>query len=234
MFWKKRKGYLECFFCFSIFFMVLISWMRMFHVEKDSSFSAQGIGSLKYFTVLSNLFVGITSFILGFLRLRCLFMNREVAIPSWIYVIHFCATVSVSITGAVVLFILSPMLAYIGKGYFSMLQKENFVLHCFSPVSSVVLFLFFLPDYRMRFNHVFLPFIPFTFYVFFYLLNFRFHYVSAVLVTGEEGYDWYSFLSFGYPYCLCWLFPASYLFVFSLSFLLYFFRKRREKAPSRS
>ncbi len=234
MVWKKRKGYLECFFCFFVFFMVLIAWMIMFHVEKDSSFSAQGIGSMKYFTVLSNLFVAITFFILGFLNFVSLIVKRKIHIPLSIYVIHYCAIVSVSITGAVVLFILSPMLAYIGKGYFSMLKGENFILHFLSPIVSVVLFLFFFEDYRIRFSHVFMPWIPFSGYVIFYLLNYRFHFVSAVLVTGEEGYDWYSFLSSGYPFCLLWLFPVSYLFVFALSLALFLYRKHREKAPSRS
>ncbi len=234
MFRKKRKGYLECFFCFLIFTMVLVSWMRMFHIEKDSSFSAAGIGSLKYFTILSNLFAGTTYFILGFLRFVFLVLNKEIKIPKWLYIVHFCAVVCVTITGFVVLFVLSPMLAYIRKGYFSMLQKENFVLHFLSPLSCFLCFLFFFQELRLAFIHVFMPFVPFSVYVSFYLLNFRYHYVSAVLVNGEEGYDWYSFLSFGYPLCLLWLFPASYLCVFLLSFLLYRLKKRIQKAPSRS
>lgn len=231
----KAKRKLECFFDFTMVVMILIAWIIMVTKKEETAFSAGGLASLKYFTVLSNLLVGLTFLIIGICRFVSLLLKKDIRVPDFISILHFSAVLSVMITGVVVLFVLSPMLLVLGKSYFTMLTDENLILHFLSPLFSVLLFLFFLKEYQIRLLHCFLGMIPFAFYAIFYCLNYKLELVSAHLVDGGRGYDWYFFFTEGDFFRLTWLVPIGFRMVFLLAFLLYLGRRKiNRKLPSRS
>ena len=81
-----------------IFLIVLITWLRMVFAPSDELLTARGLSSLKYFTVLSNLFEGIACVI-------WLFNGNEK--------IKYAAAVSVTLTLIVVLTFLGPLYGYV-------------------------------------------------------------------------------------------------------------------------
>ncbi len=65
-----------------IFVLVLIGWILMLVGYGEGQLASLGIGSLRYFTVLSNLYMGLIALILaiyGFLS----FAKKKNLLPSW-------------------------------------------------------------------------------------------------------------------------------------------------------
>ena len=148
------------------------------------------LGMFKFFTVDSNLLVGIASLILAIYEKRLL-NNRITSIPIKYYILKFIATVSVSLTFLVVFFYLGPISP---NGISSLLQNSNLFFHLIIPLLSMVSFIFFEYNDSFKFKYVLYSIIPTVAYEIFYLIN--------VLIHIENGkvspqYDWYYFIQGG-------------------------------------
>ena len=170
---------------------------------------------LKFFTVLSNLFMGFVS--LAFAVNEILYIKKNIEIKKYMYILKLMATVSVAITFLTVVFFLAPK----EKNYFSLFYDGNFFYHFFIPVLSIVVFLLFDTTNKLSIKSTLFGILPFVVYTIFYII------VSLANMDGakfKDGYDWYGFLGLGPWFILAavLMFGGSYL----ISFLLYFFNKK--------
>lgn len=177
-----------------VFVIVLYCWFRMVFGYTNSEFMARGLSSLKYFTILSNLFEA----------LACLI---------WIYnrneKIKYIAAVSVTLTMMVTLLYLGPIF-----GYGMMFAGINFWLHLFVPLLSLLEVLLWNNEKFTKKDNL-LACLPLIIYGLFYLGN--------NLINGKGNWpftnDWYGFLMWGYPVGII-IFILLILFVYFIGFLI--------------
>ena len=157
-----------------IFLIVLITWLRMVFAPSDVLLTARGLASLKYFTVLSNLFEGIACVI-------WLFNGNEK--------IKYAAAVSVTLTLIVVLTFLGPL-----YGYVAMFIGVSFWMHLIVPVAALLEVIFrSKASFDLKDN--LLACLPMGIYGIYYIGN------NIINGIGEWPFtnDWYGFLTWGYP-----------------------------------
>lgn len=137
---------------------------------RGGALSVEGLQSLRYFTVLSNLLQGGVS-------LACL---CDVDVGRWKYI----SAVSVALTFFVVLLLLGP--AY---GYGSMYIGANLWFHLILPILSMVNFMIVDREGAFSLRDSLFTLIP--------MLAYSLFYVGNLLVNGVRGNDWYGFAKRG-------------------------------------
>ena len=140
-----------------------------------------GWTNLKYFTVESNLLVGVVCLIWLAARLS----GKQ---GKWLTLLKYVSTVAVFVTFTVVVVFLGPM-----YGYGLMYYGSNLFFHLLVPLLAVAEFLLF--EGEISFRQSFFAMIPPALYGVAYLAN--------CLVNGVGSWDtvrndWYSFLEWGY------------------------------------
>ena len=121
---------------------------------------------LFYFTQQSNIWIGITCFIMAILAVFELNKNKQL-IKKYLYILKFIFTVSITITGLIFCGLLAPF------ADFNVWSFSSILTHVVVPILSIVDF--FLEDYSMVLtkNHVFASLIPpFIYFVFASILCF--------------------------------------------------------------
>lgn len=165
---------------------VFAVWILSFFFWRDSTLGGSGWSDLKYFTVESNLLVGIVAILFVILRL----VKGEGKMPRWIAFLKYISAVAVFVTFAVVVIFLGPLYGY-GRMYYG----ANLFFHLLIPLFAIAEEIF-LEEERVSFRESFLAVIPPVVYGIGYLTN--------CLVNGIGSWDtvrndWYSFLEWGYP-----------------------------------
>ena len=158
----------------ALIIIVLVTWLRMVFVFSGTALTAMGFSSLKYFTVLSNLFEGIACLI-------WLFNGNEK--------IKYAAAVSVTLTMIVVLTFLGPLF-----GYIAMFTGVSFWMHLVVPLAALLEVLFWNKEnFTLKDN--LLASVPMGLYGVYYMGN------NIINGIGQWPHynDWYGFLSWGYP-----------------------------------
>ena len=178
-----------------IFVLTIVSLIIMFTGFKfmhgvEPVLESTKIGMFKYFTVDSNLFMGIIAFVFAIKEMELLKSKIE-EIPLKFYILKLMSTTAVGLTFLVVFAYLGP----ISKGGLpSMLQNSNLFLHLLIPVFSMITFALFERTDKLKIRYVTLSMAPTAIYAVFYLIN--------ILVHSENGkvlptYDWYWFVQGG-------------------------------------
>ena len=148
------------------------------------------IGMLRFFTVESNIFMGIVALIFAINEIKLL-KGKIKDISTKIYILKLMSTTAVGLTFFVVFAYLGP----ISKGGIpSMLMNSNLFFHLVIPVLSMINFIFFEKTDKLKLRYVISGIIPTFLYEIYYLGN--------VLIHMEEGkvsptYDWYWFVQNG-------------------------------------
>ena len=148
------------------------------------------VGSLVFFTVLSNLLVGVAALIC--LPFNFVGIAKKKLLPKGVYVFKLIATASVAVTFVVataLLPILSGSTIPAQYGDFSF-QKVEFFMHLIVPAVAMVGFIFFDHTQKAKFPVTVLAIIPVVLYGIFYILNYFLHFKSV-----NDKYDWYGFVS---------------------------------------
>ncbi len=148
---------------------------------------------IKYFTVESNLFMGITALLLGINQI--LFLKKDIKINKIIFILDFIASVSVAITLFTVLFFLGPVVY--NWNFLPLYSGVSFFYHLVVPVLGMVVFILFesTNEFNILKTSIF-GIIPFLVYSVFYIIASISHMDNGKV---QSGYDWYGFLSFGIP-----------------------------------
>ena len=196
--------------------LVFGSWFSVFFFG-TGSLVRNGLGSLKYFTMLSNIFVGVMAVAWlvsagknkkagvgrsgndnenasGFRASAVESGNESETAPGFrasnrVERLKYIAAASVGLTCATVLFFLGPI-----YGYPAMFEGFNLPLHLINPVVAI-LEIIFLSDVKYTRRDNLLVIIP----PFLYGLG----YIANILINGigqwPDTNDWYFFFHWGYP-----------------------------------
>ncbi len=148
------------------------------------------IGVFKFFTVDSNLFAGIISFIF-ILNEISIIKGEKKEISDKLYILKLMATTAVSLTFIVVFVYLGNIAE---NGLISLLLNSNLFFHLIIPLLNIIDFIFFIKKENITYKYAFYGLIPTLLYAVFYTTN--------VIIHIENGrvspkYDWYWFVQNG-------------------------------------
>ena len=144
---------------------------------------ADNLDYLKYFTVLSNLLMGLAAGLYALAVKLCLcHVLRHV--PGWVCVFKYVVTVLVSLTFVTVLCYIGPR-----TGFRTAYRGANLWFHLILPLAAVLDFTVLYRESRLRFRATSMPLIPIAIYGTAYILNLLFN------GFGGKGHpnDWYGF-----------------------------------------
>ena len=161
---------------------VLGSWIAIF-VSASGTLMHNGINSLKYFTVLSNLFEGLAS-VVWLISSR---NNGKASARAEL--LKYIAAAAVGLTCVVVLTFLGPL-----YGYPEMFAGPSLFMHLLTPVIAIAEIIF-LSDFTYTRRENRLVMLSPIVYGVVYLGN------NLINGIGEwpDTNDWYLFLTWGYP-----------------------------------
>ena len=195
-----RKNIALLFSNFAAFVVVFIAVYSAL-VGTDGKLGDNNLDVFKYFTVQSNVFVGLTSL------LTIIFFIIKKNVPNWLIYVKLTSTTAVIITFSVVLFYLAPVM-----GVYVVYTGVNFIMHLLVPLLAFFEFLFFVPKIDIKVKSSFLSMIPTFIYGTFYLTN-----VVINNGYGDFNYDWYLLGVAG-----IWMGLISFSVILGFSFLISF------------
>lgn len=175
----------------TLFIMILITWVYMY-LNGGDVLVTQGFGSLKYFTILSNLLLGLASLVMVPFNVLTLIRKKN-SIPLIPQIIKFAATASTTVTFLTVVLFLIPTMGAEG-----MLTGSNAVYHLVAPILGFLAFIILEIRPSMKFIQTLFGIVPFGLYAIFYILNFELELVPSKM-GSEITYDWYGFAGDGNP-----------------------------------
>lgn len=175
--------------------------------------------SLKYYTVDSNILMGIVAFIAMIYDIRAV-RDENYMIPRFVYVLKLVGTVGVTITMLVTVFFLAPTST---KGYFSLFTNSNFFLHFANPLLAIVTFVGFERTDLIKFKHCLFGMMSLGLYACFYVINCL---INAVEDIVPKKYDWYGFFIWGVK-SVYFVLPIILLVTFLVSVVLWVANRRR-------
>lgn len=188
---------------------VIFAGLKFMHGEEVALESTK-LGTLKFFTFQSNVFMGITALVFAIRK------NRTTAMYVW----KLIATGAVTLTFLIVF------------GYFwlalripimFMLQNGNLFYHLIIPVLSILTFICFERTNRIEFRFVFLGMIPTFLYAIFYAIVVFTHMENGVV---PKQYDWYGFTNAGIYVALA-VIPCMLILTFIICLLLWLANRKR-------
>ena len=169
---------------------VAAAWGRML-LDRDGSgaFTARGLRSLRFFTVLSNLLAGGASAAYAICLVRLL-RGSAAVIPRGVALAKYAGAVSTALTLMTVLLFLGPRAK---EGFFSMFRGANLWFHLIVPVLAALDLCCLNPDGPLSLADSLLACAPMALYALFYVGN------LALNGLGKDGRgnDWYGFMAGG-------------------------------------
>ena len=203
----------------TIFAFIVMFTDFKFMPGTETVIASSSVGRLRFFTIDSNLLMGIASLIL-LIEQKKLLEGKISSIDTKYYIFKLMATCSVGLTFIIVL-------VYLGwitpNGLLSMYVNKNLFFHGLIPLLSIIDFIFFEKTDRLKFKHTFLALIPIIIYAVYYLTNILLH-IENNKVSPE--YDWYYFLQNGIGKILIVL-PIIFTLSYLISYILWYLNKRR-------
>ena len=197
-----------------------VSWMMS--GLSGGILSVAGLRVLKYFTVDSNIYLGIASFIAAVEGYRVLKGKKKEVSPV-IYLLKLSATAAVTVTMLVTVFFLEPTM---GRyfGYLALFAYSNFFLHLFNPLAAIMTWICFEKNDILTSKDALLATIPTLLYAIYYAVEAFRHTVNGAIMPG---YDWYGFFALGLKSSIVVL-PGFVLFTYLVCFVLYRIGKNKK------
>lgn len=181
-----------------------------FFVE-ETTLSASKLAMFKYYTVDSNIIMGISSFYVAIKEKRVLDgKDKELSVS--VFVLKLIGCVGVTLTMLVTVFFLAPTL-----GFVVCFNNSNFLLHVLNPVLSIYSFIKFERPSNLNIKHTFMGIISMLIYATYYVINCVVHSEGNSVM---EGYDWYGFFALGLKSGVVVL-PIIILITYGISFALW-------------
>ena len=119
-----------------IFIFTAYAMTTYWFIGDALSWDTYGVGHIKFFTNLSNYFVGIASLILLVEEIKKL-KDDSYNIFKWSYELKFIATISVTVTLLTVVFFLGPTI-----GFYLLWQGNCIFVHTLTPLLAIISTLF--------------------------------------------------------------------------------------------
>lgn len=204
---------------FTLFASVVMFTGFKFMHGQEIVLESTKIGMFRFFTVDSNIFMGIVALIFAIKEIQ--FLKGKIDyIPVKFFVLKLMGTVAVGLT----FFVVFAYLEFIVDGGIApLLMNSNLFLHLIIPVVSMLNFVLFERTDKLKFKYTFLGLIPTVVYAIYYLIN--------VLIHMEDGkvspkYDWYWFVQNG-VWTAFIVVPLILLITYIISLLLWKVNKKR-------
>ncbi len=172
-----------------IFTILMFYQIQLFDTGKGNTLDENGFSIFKFFTVDSNILLGISSFILAIYEYRVLKKKRS-DIPYWVYLIKYMGTCAVALTFVITLLWLSPSL---GKNFYLLYLNSNFVFHLVAPILAFISYTKYEKN-DLSFKSTLLCLLPLFSYAIFYVSNLIAHFDNN---TVDPKYDFYGFVKGG-------------------------------------
>ena len=204
--------------CITALEIIAVAWMMI--GGKIGVLSSSKLSALKYFTVDSNILMGLFALLTAADQRKVMKGERD-GVPTRTYVLNLTGTVGVTLTMLVTIFFLGPTL---GKtyGFFSLFARSNFFFHLVNPVLSIITFLCFEKNSKIAFKHTFTALIPMLVYGVYYAAEVFTHMTNGVI---DKGYDWYGFFAQG-PQSAFIVLPVILISAWLISYALWKLNRR--------
>ena len=178
------------------------------------------LGMLRFFTVESNLFMGVAACIFGIKEIK-LIKGKIQEISKRSYILKLMATTGVGLTCFVVFAYLGPISTL---GVSSLLKNSSLFFHLIIPVLSLLNFIIFEKTDKLKYKDKFYGLIPTLIYGCYYLIN--------VLIHMENGqvsvdYDWYWFVQNGVWTAII-VVPIIFIITYIISLILWRLNKEKQ------
>ena len=148
--------------------------------------------SLKYYTVDSNILMGIAALAAAIAQRRVM-TGKAAEVPLPVLLLKLAGTVSVTLTMLITIFFLGPTLGRV-YGFFFLFAGASLFLHLLNPLAAIFVFLRYECSDRIPLRLTPVGIIPTVLYAVYYVLLTFHHIVNGII---EPGYDWYGFFAFG-------------------------------------
>lgn len=193
--------------------MVFALYMALSGLSFDMTFKKHSIHIFKYFTVLSNILMGIVALVFAIREILYLKNNKEIS--KYYYLAKHIATACVTLTFLTVALFLAPV--FYKEKFFDAFHDANFFYHFLNPVLAIIVFVFFENTNKLTFKMSLFGILPFAIYSVYYVIAAVTHMDGGKVASG---YDWYGFFYFGVPvFFVLMIFMIS--LTFGISFTLY-------------
>jgi hypothetical protein len=178
---------------------------------------AKKITMFKFYTVDSNLLMGLTSLILAIYEIR--FLKGKIDfIPNFAYILKLIGVSGITLTFLVTAFFLAPQ-----YGFYAMYNNNNLFFHLIIPLLSLISYIFF-EKHNNKLKYAFLGILPMFLYSIYYVSQIALH------INGDiKKYDFYGFLRGDIKNAVIVL-PVIYLITFTISFVIVLFNKIGQKS----
>lgn len=164
-------------------FITMITNFKFMHGQETVIASSPN-GRFRFFTIDSNLLIGIVSFIF-LIQERKLLKGKITKINGIYYTLKYVGTCAVSLTFGVVALYLGWLTPH---GPLSMYMNTNLFFHGLIPLLSIITFIFFEKSKYLKIEDIILGITPTMIYAFYYIAN-VFKHMENKTVSLE--YDWY-------------------------------------------
>lgn len=172
-----------------IAFIIMLTDFK-FMSGKETTIASSSIGRFRFFTIDSNLLMGIVALIF-LIQQKKLLNGKTKEINKKYYILNLMATSAVSLTFMITFFYLGQITP---NGLLSMYMNTNLFFHGIIPILSIINFIFFEKTDKLKIKDTFISLIPVIIYASYYLINVLIH-IENHKVSPE--YDWYWFVQDG-------------------------------------
>lgn len=189
----------------ALFIIGFIWFMKLVTNNLEEEFGGSGFELLKYFTVLSNLYLSLVCLACVIVSIISLIKNKMI-INTILATFKFSATFGVALTMLTVLFFLGPTM-----GYGLMFKGYMLFFHLISPLIAIAAFFLLDQGGIRKWWNIFIGMVPFMIYGTVYLLN---------VLVFQTWTDHYGFNNGDFWWISLILMSAASLFIsFDLHFL---------------
>lgn len=199
--------------------LVVIATVFMFadikFMPMSRLFEGSKIEMLRYYTVDSNLLVGIVALILAVYEIKLL-KNKISIIPNFVYILKLVATSGITLTFLVTAFFLAPR-----HGIYPLYNNSNLLFHLIIPLFAIISYIFF-EKHNSSYKVAALGITPMFLY--------SIYYITMILIHLDNGkinpkYEFYGFLN-GNLNNIYIVLPMMYLITYLISLLILFLNKK--------
>jgi len=149
-----------------------------------------GVPIYSYYTVQSNVFMGIVSFVFANREYQIL-KGKKKEIPLIYYIFKMVATVAVSLT----FFVVFAIFGFMSKGGHAPLLRNSYLFfHLIIPIVSILNYVIFEKTNIIKFKHIFYGLLPTFLYEIYYVINIIMNMKNGTISLRQ---DWYSFAQNG-------------------------------------
>lgn len=206
-----------------IFLLALIATIIMFTGFKfmygpEPVLETTKLGMFKFFTVDSNIFMGIISLIFSIYEIKLLKGNIKF-IPVNLYILKLISTVGVSLTLFVVFVYFVPITNF---KILPMIMNSNLFFHLIIPILSIISFTIFEKTNSLKFKYTFLGLLSTLIYGLYYLINVLIHMENFKV---SPTYDFYWFVQNG-VWTSVIVIPIIFIITYTICLILWKLNKK--------